>query len=160
MGQSVKCCNKQEDSLSENYSKQIQADYFGPEYVHQYQIQTKFITHFQAQGHEEKQVRKESQTLSSPNHADLKLGLSPFQNNDEYFTNANQILDSFFNVDSNNVNSSYENSISANKSILKKKDQQICKHIKSVKFKDTGSKISFSISQQKELGQLLKREHK
>ncbi|CAK77693.1 unnamed protein product (macronuclear) [Paramecium tetraurelia] len=160
MGQSVKCCNKQEDSLSEIYSQQIQAEYFGPEYAHQYQIQTKFITHFQAYDNEEKQLRKETQTLSTRNHVDSELAQSPFQKNDKYLINTDQILDSFFNLDSNNSNSSYENSICANNSILKKTNQQTPKHTKCVKFKDICSKISFSISQKKELGQSLKIQHK
>ncbi|CAD8058664.1 unnamed protein product [Paramecium primaurelia] len=160
MGQSANCCKKQAESLSENYSEQIYAEYFGPKYAPQYQINTKFITHFQVYTNEEQQQRKEFQTDSTPNQTNQELPMNSIQQNEKYLNNINQILDSSLDLDSNNVNSSYENSINANRSILKKKDQQTSKHTKNVKFQNTDSKIKFSILDQKQLGQLLKRNHK
>ncbi|CAD8070394.1 unnamed protein product [Paramecium sonneborni] len=157
MGQSANCNKQQTDSLSEIYSEQINFEYFGPHYASQYVIKTKFINQFEACNNKVQEQRKASQTVSTTNHIDQDVAFNSIQSNEKYLINTNQIIDSSFDLDSNNVNSSLDNSINAHRSILKKKDQKTSKPPKSVKFINTDQKKQFSLTQQKQLGQLLKR---
>ncbi|CAD8074941.1 unnamed protein product [Paramecium sonneborni] len=158
MGQSANCCKQQTDNISDEQSEQINSEYFGPHYASQYSIKTKFITDFEACINNIQELRKPSQTVSSTNHTDQEVVLNSIQQNEKFLTNTNQILDSLFDLDSHNLNSSYDNnSINGHRSILKKKDLKTFKPPKSVKFNNPDQKKKMNKTQQKQLGELLKR---
>ncbi|CAD8145781.1 unnamed protein product [Paramecium octaurelia] len=160
MGQSANCCKQQTDRLSESFSEQNNTDYFGPQYATCYFINTKFISHFEINKGITEEQPKGQQAASSTNHTDQEIVQSSLQKNEKVQTNSNNIFGSLLDFDSNNMNSSYENSINANRSILKKKAKNTSKQTKTVKFKNVDSSIPFSITQQKQLGELLKRKQK
>ncbi|CAD8158564.1 unnamed protein product [Paramecium pentaurelia] len=160
MGQSANFCKQQTDRLSESYCEQNNTDYFGPQYASNYLINTKFISHIEVQNSKTEEQPKGPQHVSSTNQTDQELPQNSIQKDEKFLTNSNKILCSLLDLDSNNLNSSYDNSINANKSILKKNGQKISKQLKSVKFMNIDSQIPFSITQQKQLGKLLKRKQK
>ncbi|CAD8119571.1 unnamed protein product [Paramecium sonneborni] len=157
MGQSVKYYLEYTDNLLENYSEQINSEYFGPHYASQYELKTKFITHFKTCNNKIQEQRKTSQMVCTTNYTDQEIALNSIEKNEKFLINKNQILDYQFDLDSKNVNLSYNNSTNAPKSILKKKDQKTSKPQNSVRFINTDLQIKFSLTQQKQLGQLLKR---
>ncbi|CAD8067508.1 unnamed protein product [Paramecium primaurelia] len=160
MGQSANFCKQQTDRLSESYCEQNNNDYFGPQYASNYLINTKFISHIEVQNNKTEEQPKGLQNVSSTNQTDQEIPQNSIQKVEKFLPNSNKMLSSLLDLDSNNLNSSYDNSINANKSILKKNGQRISKQLKSVKFMNIDSQIPFSITQQKQLGKLLKRKQK